>query len=173
MTMFVDGFLALCPTVSVGACTEPSASNYYRQPISFSRSVNGTSVSSIGFNFGQGVSSAGPFAGRAVFDAPTGGNMLFVLPFPAPRVLGGRIPDAGDVGAIRLLFDALASYPNSDAYSGTFAAGATLGETFDEGSLRVPPMILLDNGHYIPNANLMPITAGVALTITRGVLRAT
>lgn len=171
--MFIDGFLALCPTVGVGACTEPTATNYYRQPISFARSINGVSVSSIPFNFGQAVSSAGPFAGRAVFDAPAGGNLLLVLPFPAPRTLGGRIPDAGDVGTIRLLFDALAAYPNGDAYSGSFAASAAVGQTYDELALRVPWTIQVDGGHYVPNANLTPITAGVALTITRGILRAT
>jgi len=171
--MFIDGFLALCPTIGPGVCTEPTAAGYLRQPISFARSVNGVSVSSIPFSFGTAISSVGPFAGRAIFDAPTAGNLLMVLPFPTPRAPGGRIPDSGDVAAIRLLFDALAAYPNGDAFSGTFAAGATIGQTYDELALRVPSTIQVDGGHYVLNANLMPITAGVALTIQRGSLRAT
>ncbi len=170
--MFIDGFLALCPTIGPGVCTEPTAANYYRQQISFSRCVNGTSVSSNYFSFGQAISSAGPFAGRAVFDAPVAGNLLLVLPFPAARTLG-RLADSGDVGYVRLLFDALATFPNSDAYSGSFAAGATVGSTYDDLALKTPWLVQVDGGHYVPNPNLTPITAGVGLTITRGILRAT
>ena len=41
-------------------------------------------------------------AGRAIYDAPTGGNLLLVMPFATPYARG-RLPwDAGDVGHLRL-----------------------------------------------------------------------
>ena len=170
--MFIDGFLALCSTVGTGVCTEPTVAGYSRQPISFSASIKGVAVSSVPFTFRPTTTASGSFAGRAIYDAPTGGNLLLVLPFPSARTPSGRATDAGDVGYVRLLFDALATYPTGDAFSGTFALGATVGQWYDDLSLNVPWMVQVSGGRYVPSANTMPITAGVALTITRGVLRA-
>ncbi len=114
--MFIDGFLALCSTVGTGTCTEPTVAGYARQPISFGPSIKGVAVTAVPFTFGPAVTSSGTFAGRAIFDAPTAGNLLLVLPFPSARPPSARLSDAGDVGAIRLLFDALATYPNGDAF---------------------------------------------------------
>jgi len=172
LSVFIDGFLALCPTVGTGVCTEPTVAGYSRQPISFSASIKGTALSAGPFTFGPVVTSSGTFAGRAIYDAPSAGNLLVVLPFPSARPPSARLSDAGDVGAIRLMFDALATYPNGDAFSGTFALGASVGQWYDDLSLNVPWMVQVSGGRYVPSANTMPITAGVALTITRGILRA-
>lgn len=140
--MFISGFLGLLTAASQGAGTEYGGTGYYRQPISFCRPKNGVCHSAVPYNFGMTPSV--PIVGRGIWDAPTGGNLLLVMPFPAGIVSNAGTPapgvpfsvqrmpvDRGDVGHLRLAFAALTAYPDGDAYNSTFAAGSILGATSD------------------------------------------
>ena len=128
--MFIDAFLGLCSAVSPGVCTEFAMPGYSRQPISFAKPVGGFSRNAVPWTFGSGYSAA--MAGRAIYDAPTGGNLLLVLPHytPRPAPMAGSL-DNGDVGDITLIFTAMAQYPDGNAFTGLLAAGSTAGWTFD------------------------------------------
>ena len=80
--MFIDAYLALCSAVSPGAATELMVPGYARQPIGFNDPVDGVTVSAVPYAFGMTVRGA---VGRAIYDAPTGGNLLLVCPFATPR----------------------------------------------------------------------------------------
>jgi len=166
--MFVDGYLALCSAVGAGAATEITAPGYARQPISFSTPRNGISVNAEPWSFGYSL--PGPYAGRALYDAPTGGNLLLVLPFaePRPQPQGGPC-DAGDVGSIRVSFAALAGFQNGAAFKGTVAAGALAGTCWDDADVIGP---VVQGGGYAVQQRTSPLSAGVALTINRGILEA-
>jgi hypothetical protein len=143
----IDGFLAQCSAVGAGTCTEFAMSGYLRQPIYFNSATKGVAKIGTTYTF---PAVAGTMAGRAIYDQPTGGNLLMVMPLATPVVLGST-KDTGDVASIVLTITALAPYQYSAAYSGTFLAAAVLG-TDTDGSV---------------------LTGGVALTIARGELRAT
>jgi hypothetical protein len=170
--VFINAFLALGTSPSAGAFTEASNSGgttgYVRQPIAFGKAVNGVCRNAIPWTFGQGPRG---FTCRAIYDAPTGGNLMLLMPFPTPLAIG-RLPwDFGDVGALRLVFSALATYPDSDAYSGTLAAASVIGTCNDSYDVvnqlgNVVPV----SGTYAPVINTAVLYSGVALTITRGVL---
>lgn len=120
------------------------------------------------YSFGNPALS-GPIAGRAVFDAPIGGNLLLVMPRATPPTPGGAL-DSGEAGFLSLTFTALQAYPDASAFSGSFAAGAVLGTCYDElevlgGGGRVV------GGNYASAAiSSSPMMAGVALAIRRGFL---
>ena len=143
----IDGWLGECQVTGTGACTEPATPGYARQPISFSTLGAGLTVNAQPYTFGQGVT--GTIAGRAVYDAPTGGRLLLVLPSAAPIAIPSQ-GDRGDVGALRFTLAPLAGYSRVDAFSGSFALGSILGNTPDGST----------------------VTAGTNETITRGVLAA-
>lgn len=143
----IDGWLAQCTAVGTGTCTEQTASGYARQPISFATLGSGVTVTATPYSFAQGVT--GTIAGRAVYDAATGGHLLAVLPVATPYTISS-IGDRADVGALKFTIAALASFPIPEAYSGSYPAGATLG-TMVDGSA---------------------VTAGTNETVTRGVLAA-
>jgi hypothetical protein len=153
--MFIDGYLALATAVSAGAATEFSGGGYARQPIAFG----------------------------AVYDAPTGGNLLLVLPYPTP-IASGRLPwDAGEAGHLRLFFTALGSIHRGASYTGRITSGAMAGlcsdaydvvnpvdvsgRTSGAGPFNDPLM-----GNPRPLINTATMTAGVALSVARGVLQA-
>lgn len=169
---FINGFLALCSAVGTGTATEMTAPGYARQPISFASPKKGVSVSSRPYSFGTpGLGAA--MAGRAIYDAPTGGNLIAVMPFASPRpVPQGGPTDAGDAGWLTLVFTALAAYPDGDAYSGTVAAGAVIGICYDEAAVISRNAVASPSGYQL-QVNSAPLSAGVGLTITRGTLRAT
>ena len=171
--MFVSGFLALASACSPGACIEQVGGVYARQPISFSEPVRGRSVSTVPYTFGNPAIS-GPIAGRAIFDAPVGGNLLLVMPRATPPYVGGPV-DEGEAGFLSLIFTALQAYPDAAAFSGSFAAGAVLGTCYDQNEVLGPSgMVVGVSGNYGPAAIASsPMTAGVALTIRRGLLAAT
>ncbi len=131
--MFIDGFLALCSAVGAGSATEITAPTYARQAISFTAPRFGISRNSTPWSFGN--ANGGPMAGRAIYDAPSGGNLLFILPHYAPRPpMGGGPTDAGDVGDIVLNFSGvpyLPALPEGTAFTGLLAAGATVGSAWD------------------------------------------
>ena len=143
----IDGWLAQCSAVAAAACTEPTASTYARQPISFASPVKGLTVNATTYQFSQ--ANLGTVAGRAIFDAPTGGHLLLVLPLAA----GYAVPiqgDYGDVGALRFTWTSMTAIANGDAFSASFLAGSTVGATPDGSS----------------------VTAGTNESFTRGVLAA-
>jgi hypothetical protein len=175
---FVSGFLALCSVVGPGTATEIAGSGYARQAISFSNAVNGVSVSSRGYDFGNvGVESN--VVGRAIFDAPLGGNLLAVLPHAAPRPPQGGSIDRGEAGYLTLIVTALAAYPDGGAFSGNFAAGATLGVAYDGdeviGWASTMPnpasgVTILPRGGQFLRVRASILTGGVALAVASGVL---
>ena len=180
--MFIDGYLALATAVSPGAITEFLGGSYARQPIAFGDAVDGVAFSAVPYTFGQAV-RLGTVAGRALYDAPTGGNLLLVLPLPTPTA-SGRLPwDAGEAGHLRLFFTALGSIHRGGSYTGRVAAGAMAGlcsDAYDvvnpsDLSGRTPgagpfndPLMSTPR----PLINTATMTAGVALSVDRGVLQA-
>ncbi len=180
---FISGFLALCTTAGGGAATEVSGSGYARQAVSFSNPASGVSKLAQPFTFGDPAIN-GPLAGHALYDAPTDGNLLLVMPFPASQPIPFAGPvDAGDVGSITLVLTALATFPSAEAFSGTFGAAAVLGAVYDAAG--VIGTFNSSNG-FDSSVTLLPqpggqqlavhagqLTAGVALTIASGRLRAT
>ena len=181
--MFIDGYLALATAVSPGAITEFSGSGYGRQSIAFGDPVDGVCFSAVPYTFGQAV-RLGTVAGRAIFDAPTGGNLLLVLPFPTP-IASGRLPwDAGEAGHLRLFFTALGSIHRGASYTGRIAAGAMAGlcsDAYDvvnpvDVSGRTPGLSPFQSDPLMANPrpliNTATMTTGVALSVARGVLQA-
>ena len=142
---FIDGYLAECTAVAAGQCTEVTATGYARQPVFFNNAVKG--VAPLGSSFFFGPASAGTIAGRAIFDAPTGGNLVLVLPLATPLVIGTQ-GDNGDVGALKPTFTALVNLQAGELLNTTMLAGSTIGTTLDGSA----------------------ITAGVNLTLFRGIL---
>ena len=133
---------------------------------------NGLSVSARPYTFGSpGLS--GPIAGRAIYDAPSGGNLLLVLPHATPRAIPGAGPaDAGGAGYLSLVITAMQSYPDGTAYSGSISAGAVIGTCYDENEV-LGRGSTVQGGSYVPAAiNSSPLSAGVGLIINRGVLQA-
>ena len=181
MTNFISGFLGLCSAYSPGACTEVAAAGYARQPISFGSPRFGLCVNSRPFGFQAGLGIA-QVAARAVYDAPTGGNLLVVMPHATPRGVGRGQTDGGDVGYITLLFNALVNFPDGEAYSASIASGATVGQCYDAleviGTTSAPPATQAGMTTYPLAGNLFlstlasSVTSGAALVMRRGVLQA-
>ena len=180
--MFIDGYLALATAIAGASVTECTLAGYARQPISFNDPTDGIAFSANAFSFGQALRAGA--VGRAIYDAPTGGNLLLVLPFPVPLATG-RLPwDAGEAGHLRLFFTALQQIHRGAAYTGRIAAGAMAGLCSDAYDLVNPvdvsgrtsgitgtaydPLM----GNPRPLINTATMLAGVALSINRGVLQA-
>lgn len=141
----ITGFLADCTAVTTTTCTEFSGTGYGRQPIRLSDPVFGVTVNRGAFSFGNAVT--GPIAGRAIYDAATGGNLVLILPFAAAQTV---TIDQGDVGAISLTVTGLTTLQNAANFSAPYAAGGTVG-TMADGSTA---------------------TAGVVASISKGALSA-
>jgi hypothetical protein len=181
--MFIDGYLGLLTAISGTTVTECSQAGYARQPIAFGDPVDGIAFSAIPFTFGMGLKGTGA-VGRGIYDAPTGGNLLLILPYPTP-LASGRLPwDAGEAGHLRLFFTALASTHRGGAFTGRIAAAAMAGLCSDAYDVVNPVDVSgrtpgLQPGQFDPlTANPRPLintatmTAGVALSVARGVLQA-
>jgi hypothetical protein len=125
---FVDGFLADCSAVTATTCTELTGTGYARQPIFFNSPTKG--IASLGTPYYFPASVGGTIAGRAVYDAPTGGNLLFIMPLATPFVIPSN-GDTGDVGSIKVTFTAFVPFQYGETFIGTAASGATLGTTSD------------------------------------------
>ena len=126
---FIDGFLAQCSTVGPGTCTEIVSAAYARQSVGFATPTSGRSVNATPFTFGSnGVPS---IAGHAVYDAPTGGNLLLVLPLASPAAFGNGVVDAGDVGTLAVIYTGLSGVGDGSAFVGDFAAASVLGTSID------------------------------------------
>lgn len=178
--MFIEGYLALCSAVQTGTATELSGvTGYARQSIAFGEPVDGVTFSTVPYTFGMGVrwinngQQLFPTpAGRAIYDAPTGGNLLLVLPFATPYARG-RLPwDAGDVGHLRLFFTALQGTHRGEAYTGRIAAGAMAGLCSDIYDVVTTADLSQVQGQSRPLINAGAMTAGVGLSVNRGVLQA-
>ena len=176
---FISGFIGLCSAVSAGAVTEISVAGYSRQAIAFSNPANGASVNVGGFDFGlPGVQGT---AGRAIWSAPIGGALLAVLPHASTRLPQGGSADRGDAGYITLIISALATFPDGTAFTGTFSAGATLGLVYDRDEIvgwsstapnPASGVTVLPRGGQFLAVRASPLTAGVALAVSRGLLQA-
>jgi hypothetical protein len=140
---FVDGYIALCGAVGTGTCTELSASGYARQPVYFTAPVKGVSP------LGNPVSFqiAATIAGRAIYDAPTGGNLIMVMPVAATITSPGV---NYDVGAIKLTFTALAPYQFGETYIGKVAATTAMGTTSDGTTLTSGVALDFFRGEVLP-----------------------
>ena len=123
----LDGYAALCSAVAAGSCTEFTAAGYARQPVSFADAVMGVSSNATPLSFGPG--GTGTVAGRAVYDAASGGNLVAVIPLATPLVQTAQ--NLADAGSVRLTMAALAALQNGRLYSGTAAPGSVLGATLD------------------------------------------
>jgi len=174
---FISGFLGLCSAVGVGTATEIAAPGYSRQAIRFSDAVSGAAVNSNGYDFGN--VEVAPVAGRAIYDAPTGGNLLLVLPHQQPRPPQGGSIDRGEAGYLTIIFSALASYPTSSAFSGSFAPGSSLGSCYDLSEIIgltstqpniVAGVTVLARGGQFLQVFASTLSAGVTLTVSRGLL---
>lgn len=166
--MFLAGFLALGQPTGPGQFTETTQLGYARQPIIFGDVVDGNCFNSNAYTFGMTVRG---FSGRAIYDAPAGGNLLLVLPFPTP-LAPGRLPwDTLDAGTLRLTFTAMQPYHNGLAYTGTILAGAVAGTCNDAADIQNTAQSVA--GNPLPIINTAPMTAGVGLTITRGTVAKT
>jgi hypothetical protein len=142
---FIDGYIAECTAVTTTSCTEPSYTNYGRQPVYFNTPANnGYLASALRFQFAS--PSAGlTFTGRAIFDAPTGGRLLMVIPATFTPPYPG---DVGETGSVSFTLSNSTGLLG-DAISATYATGATLG-TMSSGSL---------------------VTTGTNVSVSRGVLQ--
>ena len=168
--MFIDAYLALATAVSAGTITECALPGYARQPISFGEAVDGIAFSSTPFSFGMAIRAGA--VGRAIYDAPTGGNLLLVLPFPTP-LASARLPwDSGEAGHLRLFFSALQQSHRGAAFTGRIAPGAAAGLCSDAFDVVNGNDLSQSPGNPRPLINTAAITAGVALSINRGVLQA-
>jgi hypothetical protein len=135
---FIAGFLAQCTAMTSTSCTEQTETGYARQPIQFGPIANTVSLStvtpriaqSIPYAFAQGVT--GTIAGHAIYDAPTNGNLLLLIPYAAAYTIPS-IGDRGDVGSIQINLSSGANYP-PDGLNAVFQTGATLGTTVLDGS---------------------------------------
>jgi hypothetical protein len=181
MSFFVSGFLGLCSAAGAGAATEIAAAGYNRQPVQFSTPQAGVSVNVRPWTFGPvaGITST---AGRAIFDAPVGGNLLLVLPHAAPRLpMAPGALDLGDDGDISLNIAALADYGDGSAFNGGFGAAAVLGICYDVAEIiglnttQPNPVdgvtVLPQRGQFLL-VQASPLTAGVGLVVSRGLLQA-
>ncbi len=136
---FIDGYLGLCSAVGTGTCTELTSAGYARQPVFFSAPVKGVAPLGNPVTFGL----ATPVAGRAIYDAPTAGNLLMVMPATTTLLASGL---TYDVGALRITITAMLPYQFGEAYIGKVAAATAFGLT-TEGNV---------------------LSSGVALDIFRG-----
>lgn len=159
----------MCSATAIRGCTELTAPGYSRQPIQFNNAVAGVCFSANAYSFGSTVRGA---VGRAIYDAPSGGNLLLVMPFAMPTA-PARLPwDSGAQGHLRLFLTALQPYLSGRAYTGRLSAGAVIGAASDLHDLVNAADLSQDPANPPPLINLAPLSAGVALSINRGVLQA-
>jgi hypothetical protein len=71
-----------------GGGTEVSGGAYTRQPVTFGIPVSQTVASTTAVTFPVATASWGTVTSFALFDAPTGGNMLYFADLSAPRSIG-------------------------------------------------------------------------------------
>ena len=129
---FIDGYIADCSATTSTTCTEFTATGYSRQPMFFNAPTSGVTRNAAPFSFSPLVT--GVVAGRAIYDAPSGGTLLLIIPLAAPLTITGG-GDHQDVGTITLTFTAMVPLYYSESYIGTAAAGSTLGSTADGSTL--------------------------------------
>lgn len=175
----VSGFLGLLTAIDGAAVTEVAVPGYARQPVSFSTPRAGASVSETAYDFGP--LQVQPVVGRALFTTPGAGafSCLLIMPHARPRPPAGPSADRGEAGYLHLVLSALAAFPDGQAYSGSFAAGASLGWCYDRdeeiGWSSTAPNIVSGitvfprNGMFL-QVSASPLTAGATLTIASGVL---
>ncbi len=153
---FADGWLSDCSAVSAGSCTEVAPAGYARQPIFFLTPTNsGILTNGQPFYFPQTTAGLS-IAGRALYDAPTGGHLLAVIPWTVAQTAGST-GDRGDVGAFSISLTGYTTNYVGDAIVANYASGATLGTN-----------ATLVNGV----ADGAVVTTGTQLAVWRGILAA-
>ena len=163
-----DGYLAECTAVATGSCTELTGGSYARQPISFQDAVKGVSNSSVPYSFGGGA--AGTIVGRAVYDAPTGGNLMLVIPLATPVV--SPPVDQSDVGAIKLTITALQAYQSAKVVNTLLQPGVALGTSGDGSVVSSGVKLAVRSGYLAPaypsfdasGVNSAVLSTGFAIT---------
>ncbi len=170
--MFISGYLGLVSAIGTGTVTELTTAGYARQPIQFSIPKAGVCVNSVPYNFGRSVR---PGVGRAIWDAPSGGNLLLLLPLTSPAPAARPNWDQQDVGGLRLVFTALTSYLDGTSFNAALASPSqicgTCNDSFDiisRGAVVNP-----QNGFYVDQINTAQMTAGAYLQAYGGVLSVT
>ena len=132
-----------------------TGSSYGRQPIAFAdaRGSTGVVVNRVPYSFGNGT--GGSVAGHAVYDAPTGGNLLLVIPLAS--TFSPPPADQGDVGALSITVTNLAvAVPAT--YSGTYAAGGTVGTTPDGSTVTAGSAAAISHGSFAARAPLTDLS---------------
>lgn len=71
-----------------GTGTEVSGNAYARQPVTFGAAVNGTSANNVDVVFPIATGSWGTITHIGVYDASTGGNMLFYGALTTSKTIG-------------------------------------------------------------------------------------
>jgi hypothetical protein len=130
----LNGWLADCTAVTTTSCTEVTTSGYARQAITFNYVANGVIAQANSFTFAQAGTAGASLAGRAVYDASTGGNLQLVIPLAATATVPSY-GDRGDVGSLKFTLAGSPNLTSLDGYVASYAAGATLGATPDGSSV--------------------------------------
>lgn len=158
------GYLAECTAVATGTCTELTGANYARQPIVFGDAQSGVVTNTTPFNFGPQAS--GTIAGRALYDAAAGGNLLAVIPLASP--ISVPPADQGEAGKIRLTLTALAGAPAGRTFSGVLATGTAIGTTSDGATVSSGSRLRIANGTLTAAAANFDASVLVSPTQTTG-----
>lgn len=125
-----DGYVADCTAVTSTSCTEITTTGYNRQAVTMNGIAGGVVVNGNYFTFSQAGTGGATIAGRAIYDAVTGGNLLAVIPVATALVLptyGDRV----DVGGLKFTLTGYSAVLNADAITANWAAGASIGTTAD------------------------------------------
>ncbi|MBV9859878.1 MAG: hypothetical protein JO038_07240 [Alphaproteobacteria bacterium] len=183
---FISGFLGLCSAVALGTATEVMTPGYSRQPISFDAPrltgldeglpAGSMVVSRNSRAWSFGALGAGPLAGRAIYDAPTGGQLLLVLPYgsgPRPAPMNGPV-DSGQPGDISLIFSGVQPLGDAaEAWSGTYPAGAVIGTCFDTNDIAGRSVVTGGRYGLVFSAGAMSVGSVPQIFIAGGRLMAT
>jgi len=129
-----DGYLAECTAVTTTSCTEITTTGYARQPISFNGLYGGVVSNATYFSFSQAGTGGATIAGRAIYDAATGGNLVAVIPVASALTLP-VIGDRGDTGTIKFTLTGYSTIVNVDAVNTNWLAGTAIGTTPDGSSV--------------------------------------
>jgi hypothetical protein len=171
-----DGYLAECTAVTATTCTEIATTGYNRQAITFNGLAGGLVTSGNYYSFSQSGTGGATIAGRAVYDAATGGNLLAVIPVATSVVLP-TYGDRGSPGSLQFTLTGYSGVYSADAISANWLAGTTIGTAPDGSSVSVGVNVQMGRGKaaaYV--GGLDPLysvgnvqTTGFAVTIPNGI----
>ena len=171
-----DGWLGDCVAVTATSCTEVTTAGYARQAVSMSGLSGGVVVNTNSITFPQVGTGNAVLAGRAVYDAPTGGNLVLVLPV-ATAYSVPTIGDRLDTGAVKFTIAGYTGTVSADVISAAWQAGTAIGTTTDGSSVTVGVNVAAARGvasAYLGASDALysvgaTQTTGFAVTIPTGV----